>query len=612
MAQYPARLRGKGLRLWTVALLLAATFLTVTSVTVAAEDTPPPGQLTPLFGAATGGTHFFVTPITGASFSGVTAVTFGGTNATSFSVKPDGTLIGGFTPAHDPGLVDVVVTKADSTTVTVGHFLYVPATPPAALSITSVNPTTGSTGGHTPVVVVGGGFRPGVTLTFGGTAATDVQIYADALLVARTPAHVVGKVDVVVANHDGGSATLPQGFEYVTPPPAPAPTITAIAPASGPASSLNPSSTAIDDDHGLRVAIIGTGFQSGASITFGGVPVGHAEVFNSVIITSPPAHAVGKVDVVVTNPDNQSVTLANGFEYLAPTPSGPPVITKIDPATGPAGDRARTLVTITGSSFKHDATVSFGGVAAHDAEVVSDGLIIALAPTHTAGAVNVVVTNPDGQQATTQNGFTYVAPTPGAPPVVTHVDASTGDHGQRLVTITGTGFQPGATVKFGSALADHADVFGSTVIIAIAPNHDPGTVDVTVTNPDGLSSTLSNAYTYGAATPASLAIREIVPPVGPVTGGSQVYIRGTGFTAGMTVTFETTAVTVQFKSSTLLVVTAPSHPAGAVNVTVSDGKGNSVTANNGYAYFEPPTDRHTSGASPGGGGQPVNPIPTHR
>jgi hypothetical protein len=44
-------------------------------------------------------------------------------------------------------------------------------------------------------------------------------------------------------------------------------------------------------------------------------------VVNGATITATtPAHAAGAVNVVVSNPDNQSATLGNGFTYTAPAP----------------------------------------------------------------------------------------------------------------------------------------------------------------------------------------------------------------------------------------------------------------------------------------------------
>jgi hypothetical protein len=114
-----------------------------------------------------------------------------------------------------------------------------------------------------------------------------------------------------------------------------------------------------------------------------------------------PAHAAGSVDVVVTNPDGQGVTLTNGFTFVAAGPT----ISGISPTTGLTG--GGTHVMLTGTNFVSGATVSFGGTAATSVTVVSGTQIDATAPPHKPGAVNIVVSNPNGQKATLAAGFTY-------------------------------------------------------------------------------------------------------------------------------------------------------------------------------------------------------------
>ncbi|HZI66746.1 MAG TPA: PQQ-dependent sugar dehydrogenase [Thermoanaerobaculia bacterium] len=98
-----------------------------------------------------------------------------------------------------------------------------------------------------------------------------------------------------------------------------APTVTAMEPASGSARG------------GDVVVLTGGGFATGAAVTFGGAPGTDVAVLDSIgtrlrVVT--PAHAVGTVDVVVTNPDGRSVTVANGYAFTALTrvtpPPGPP------------------------------------------------------------------------------------------------------------------------------------------------------------------------------------------------------------------------------------------------------------------------------------------------
>ena len=88
-------------------------------------------------------------------------------------------------------------------------------------------------------------------------------------------------------------------------------------------------------------------------------------------------------------------------------PAGP-TLTSISPASGPAA--GGTAVTITGSNFQSGAAVSFGGMASSQVTFVSAGQLQATTPAHSAGAVDVKVTNPDNQSAILARGFTYEAP----------------------------------------------------------------------------------------------------------------------------------------------------------------------------------------------------------
>jgi hypothetical protein len=91
-----------------------------------------------------------------------------------------------------------------------------PTEPP---SVASVEPTFGSARGGESVVVAGDGFLPGVTVSFGGIAASSVAILDSngTRLSVLTPPHGVGPVDVVVSNPDGQNSTLPGGYTFAAP-----------------------------------------------------------------------------------------------------------------------------------------------------------------------------------------------------------------------------------------------------------------------------------------------------------------------------------------------------------------------------------------------------------
>jgi hypothetical protein len=85
----------------------------------------------------------------------------------------------------------------------------------------------------------------------------------------------------------------------------------------------------------------------------------------------------------------------------------------------------------------------------------------------------------------------------GTGPTVTNVDPNSGlASGGTAVIITGTNFEDGATVKFGSVAATFVGFNSPTSLSASTPAGSAGAVGVTVTNPDGQSATLPGGFTY--------------------------------------------------------------------------------------------------------------------
>lgn len=64
------------------------------------------------------------------------------------------------------------------------------------------------------------------------------------------------------------------------------------------------------------------------------------------------------------------------------------------------------------------------------------------------------------------------------------------------VTVNGSGFVDGATVRFGAVAAASVTFNSATSLTAVAPPQAAGTVAVTVTNPDTQTRTLNAAFTY--------------------------------------------------------------------------------------------------------------------
>lgn len=145
----------------------------------------------------------------------------------------------------------------------------------------------------------------------------------------------------------------------------------------------------------VSVAVFGTGFQSGARVTIGGVPTEATVSSPTSISTTAPPHDPGPVDVVVINPDGQRASLTGAYTYLVPT------VTSVSPAAGLGGD----AIQIAGVGLAAGASVTIGGLSA--LVISARETIWALAPSHAPGPVDVVVTSPSGQSATLSGGFTY-------------------------------------------------------------------------------------------------------------------------------------------------------------------------------------------------------------
>lgn len=274
-----------------------------------------------------------------------------------------------------------------------------------------------------------------------------------------------------------------------TPAAAPAPTITSVSPSQGPAAG------------GTTVTIRGTGFLWPA-VTIGGLPAASVTtpIGDPTTLTAvTAAHVVGVVDVVVRNKDGQAATLAGGFTY-----GTPPTVTSLTPSSGPL--TGGTGVFVTGANLVPGQTaVSIGGARAATINWGSPTqILIQTGAIAAKGTYDVVVTNPDGLQATLRNGFTYLDP----PPTITGVAPAQGPTaGGTVITIAGANFRPGALVSVGGVAAPVTSLKPAE-IVATTGAHAVGVVDVVVTNTDLQSATKSRAFTYG--TPVKFAFGDSI------------------------------------------------------------------------------------------------------
>ena len=443
--------------------------------------TPTATALSPTSGLAAGGD---LVTIIGANFTNVidspivTAVSFGGTPATSFTVD-SATQITATAPAGS-GTVNVTVTTAGGTSVTAAanQFTYLPAP-----TVTSVSPNFGPQAGGTSVVITGANLSGATAVLFGATTASYV-VNSATQITATSPAGT-GTVDVRVTTTGGTSAISgADQFSYLA-----TPTITSITPTAGPQAG------------GTMVTITGTNFIGTTGVNFGASAATSFTVNSATSITATAPPGTGTVDIRVSNSVGTSPAVAaDQFTYVAA-----PSVTSISPTAGPTG--GGTTVTITGTGFAAapgTGAVRFGAATA-TYTVNSNTQITATAPAGSAGTVDVTVTTVGGTSATSAaDQFTYVPA-----PTVTSISPTSGPtSGGTTVTVTGTNFSGATAVTFGATAATGFTVNSATQITATVPAGSAGTVDVRVTTTGGTSATsAADQFTYVAitVTPATLA-----------------------------------------------------------------------------------------------------------
>jgi IPT/TIG domain len=194
-------------------------------------------------------------------------------------------------------------------------------------------------------------------------------------------------------------------------------------------------------------------------------------------------------------------------------------------------------------------------------------------------------TDANGNQIYNQANAAYLLLAPGFTPTprVTRISASIGPaSGGTSVVISGTGFTGATHVDFGTTPAASFTITDDRSITAVAPVAPAGQVDVKVTSAGGTDATGAfDVFTFVAAP----VITSLSPNSGPLQGGNQVVISGTGLAPVISVYFGGNYAFVTAQSDTSITVTAPAGE-GVDNemVTVSSIGG---TASASYAYTAP-------------------------
>jgi parallel beta-helix repeat protein len=385
-----------------------------------------------------------------------------------------------------------------------------PTPAPATLQITTSSlPTAVVAANYSATLAAKGGTPPYTWGTTAGTLPAGLQLNSGTGAIAGTPTSAGNfsfTAQVVDATASSSSAKLAINVSAAV---TSAPTISSVAPTSGPATG------------GTTVNISGANFLAGDNVLFGSLAASKVQVVNSSQIQAvTPAEQAGTVNVIVQDSNGQSVTASKAFTFAASVPA-----LQITTSSLPAGT--------VGSSYSAGLAAT-GGSPPYSWGTIAGALPNGLQLSSTTGAINGTPSAPgsfsftarvtDANTATSSAALSLSVSAPAAPTISTVVPASGPIAGGTAVTISGANFRTGDTVLFGSGTASAVQVVSSSQIQSITPAESAGLVSVTVQDSSGQKATDGNAFAFA------------VPPLQVTTPSLPGGVVGTNYSGTLTAT----------------------------------------------------------------------------
>jgi PKD repeat protein len=479
--------------------------------------------------------------ITGTSFQNGLTVTVDGVVVPDRARISSTSLTCTVPPALDIGPAILMLTNPDGKSVT--YILNYAYDPPV---ISQISPQSGSTNGFENMTISGNYFRPGVSVTIAGVTA-NILTNTTTTIVCEIPAYTAaGSVDVVVTNDDDANDTLENTFTYIYYPVI---------------QTIYPQQAMITG--GGTLQITGNHFQDDVSVFFDSITVTSNRISYTQISCDIPPHDAGDITIVVKNPDNKTATIQ--FTYLTPAPT----ITQISPKT--VYIAGGVTVSITGTSFHEDLTVTVDGVLISDRIRSSSTSLTCTVPAHDLGVAVLMLINPDGKSVTHTLNYEN------NPPVIANVSPHHGSSvGNEKMTITGDYFDLSATVTIDGKVAAIQSITTTSIECNI-PSYtnvtcSDSSVNIIVENTDGKQSFAIYQYVFIPK------IESISPQIADTTGGGKLTISGLNFQDNATVLIDNAEPeNVSIVSHTQIICDIPVHDVGNVNIIVMNPNNYSST-----------------------------------
>ena len=487
------------------------------------------------------------------------------------------------------GSRDVIVTNPDFGSSTLAGGFTVNNGP----KVTKVNPSSLNPGQTSTVTVEGSNFSttsitldfgPGITATVNSVNLTGTLITATVTVAPSAPTGLRTVVATNTGDQGRGSCVGCFGIDSID--------------VVGPAASQNNTTATISVfkpsggfDMSSQVTMVRDGAVDGQGPITGTVTAVNGPTTILTFTANLDHQAPGPYNIqVVTGSVNDACI--DCYTILG----GVPTVTSAAPSAGSRGAQ-NLLVSLTGTNFANGDTITLtraGGIADPNLQVVPGSVNVLsltslnfrmnIAPGTTTGPIRISVT--DTTEPTPQAGFCECF-TVVEPPTISGVSpASRGQNSDPVnVTITGQGFESGATVDFGAGVVEGSPTVTEgglnpdtiSVTVNVEPDATPGTRNVTVTNTNGGTATCNACFTVKAKP----VITSISPSSGAPNTFTDVTINGSGFTNNMTLSAAPDITVSNFAFVSPAQVTArftiAANPAlgpldvSAVNNAVDDG-----------------------------------------
>jgi hypothetical protein len=241
---------------------------------------------------------------------------------------------------------------------------------------------------------------------------------------------------------------------------------------------------------GITVTLTGTNYATGSRVFFGAVEATNVVVTSATSITcvvpgGADSTAGRSVEVLVLGADGQEGSKVPGFAY-----HGVPVATSVLPAA--MAIEGGGVVTISGSHIRTGTTVTIGGVAGTNVEVLPPNALVCTAPARPPGIAGIVLTDEYGRVGPTFSGLSYVTP----PTLTSASPATMPSFGGRTLTLSGSGFSTGIRVFFGGIERNPVTVVNASTLTFMAPAGEFGPVTIEVRDALNQNSVRTDLFSY--------------------------------------------------------------------------------------------------------------------